>query len=295
MADLEIIAIHDIGEVRPGDDLAELIAAADDAHLQDGDCLVITQKVVSKAEGRLVDIDPTDPLSHKPLVEAESVRILRRAANSSSLRLNTASSAPTPASICRMSSGVRPPAAGRQRPISAGFVIVFGPDTATTSPSSSATPLVARGVAVSPMSPSVAPVSGPSLTCEEPPTHSARAHGHRVAVVDEIAAAADLVMGKAKGVAVRSSAASKPSGSGEVRSSTKSFATPPTIFSASSVAEPVGVAALPVPVVAHHRGEITCGLPAEHVLGVGRICVDLLNVARATINNLVRDRGTDGV
>ena len=47
MADLEIIAIHDIGEVRPGDDLAELIAAADDAHLQDGDCLVITQKVVS--------------------------------------------------------------------------------------------------------------------------------------------------------------------------------------------------------------------------------------------------------
>ena len=30
MADLEIIAIHDIGEVRPGDDLAELIAAADD-------------------------------------------------------------------------------------------------------------------------------------------------------------------------------------------------------------------------------------------------------------------------
>ena len=78
MADLEIIAIHDIGEVRPGDDLAELIAAADDAHLRDGDCLVITQKVVSKAEGRLVDIDPNDPLSHKPLVEAESVRILRR-------------------------------------------------------------------------------------------------------------------------------------------------------------------------------------------------------------------------
>ena len=78
MADLEIIAIHDIGEVRPGDDLANLIAAADDADLRDGDCLVITQKVVSKAEGRLVDIDPNDPLSHKPLVEAESVRILRR-------------------------------------------------------------------------------------------------------------------------------------------------------------------------------------------------------------------------
>ena len=38
----------------------------------------MTQKVVSKAENMLVAIDPTDPLSHKPLVEAESVRILRR-------------------------------------------------------------------------------------------------------------------------------------------------------------------------------------------------------------------------
>ena len=171
MADLEIIAIHDIGEVRPGDDLAELIAAADDAHLQDGDCLVITQKVVSKAEGRLVDIDPTDPLSHKPLVEAESVRILRRAANSSSpdrtrLRLRQRRHRPVE---CRAGSGR--PAAGRQRR-SARIRDRLGPDTATTSPSSSATPLVARGVAVSPMSPSVAPVSGPSLTCEEPPTHS---------------------------------------------------------------------------------------------------------------------------
>jgi len=38
----------------------------------------VTQKIVSKAENQLVPIDPTDPLSHKPLVEAESVRILRR-------------------------------------------------------------------------------------------------------------------------------------------------------------------------------------------------------------------------
>ena len=78
MSELRVIPIHDIGEVRPGDDLAELIAGADDADLRDGDCLVITQKVVSKAEGRLVEVDPEDPLSHKPLVERESVRILRR-------------------------------------------------------------------------------------------------------------------------------------------------------------------------------------------------------------------------
>jgi coenzyme F420-0:L-glutamate ligase/coenzyme F420-1:gamma-L-glutamate ligase len=77
MTSLEIIPITGIGEVRPGDDLANLIIEAD-TEIRDGDCLVITQKVVSKAENRLVDIDPNNPLSHKPLVEQESVRILRR-------------------------------------------------------------------------------------------------------------------------------------------------------------------------------------------------------------------------
>jgi coenzyme F420-0:L-glutamate ligase/coenzyme F420-1:gamma-L-glutamate ligase len=40
--------------------------------------LVVTQKIVSKAENRLVAIDPDDPLSHKKLVEDEAVRIVRR-------------------------------------------------------------------------------------------------------------------------------------------------------------------------------------------------------------------------
>ncbi len=76
---LEILGIEGIGEVRPGDDLAELIiAAAGPGALRRHDCLVVTQKAVSKAEGRLVAIDPEDPASHKPLVEAESVRVLRR-------------------------------------------------------------------------------------------------------------------------------------------------------------------------------------------------------------------------
>ena len=77
MSSLEIIAVEGIGEVRPGSDLAALIIASD-AELRDRDCLVITQKVVSKAENRLVAVDPEDPLSHKPLVERESVRVLRR-------------------------------------------------------------------------------------------------------------------------------------------------------------------------------------------------------------------------
>ncbi len=77
MTALCVIPVEGIPEVRPGDDIADLIASATD-DLRHGDCLVVTQKIVSKAEGRLVDIDPDDPLSHKPLVEQESVRILRR-------------------------------------------------------------------------------------------------------------------------------------------------------------------------------------------------------------------------
>jgi coenzyme F420-0:L-glutamate ligase / coenzyme F420-1:gamma-L-glutamate ligase len=74
---LEIRPVVGVGEVRPGDDLSRLLAkAAPD--LVDGDVLVVTQKVVSKAEAQLVPIDPNDPASKARIVEAESVRILRR-------------------------------------------------------------------------------------------------------------------------------------------------------------------------------------------------------------------------
>jgi coenzyme F420-0:L-glutamate ligase/coenzyme F420-1:gamma-L-glutamate ligase len=78
MRSVVALAVDGIPEVRPGDVLAELIVAAVGPELLAGDVLVVTQKVVSKAEGRLVAVDPDDPLSHKPLVEAEAVRILRR-------------------------------------------------------------------------------------------------------------------------------------------------------------------------------------------------------------------------
>lgn len=67
-------------EIQPGDDLAGLImdACQTELGLEDGDVLVVSQKVVSKAEGKLVKVDPDDPLSHKPLVLEESVRVIRR-------------------------------------------------------------------------------------------------------------------------------------------------------------------------------------------------------------------------
>jgi coenzyme F420-0:L-glutamate ligase / coenzyme F420-1:gamma-L-glutamate ligase len=79
-AALSIVPIAGIGEIRPGDELAELIAsaaAAQDTPLADHDCLVVTQKIVSKAEGRLVPLDPLDRDARARLVESESVRIVR--------------------------------------------------------------------------------------------------------------------------------------------------------------------------------------------------------------------------
>lgn len=78
---LQIIPVEGIPEIRRGDDVAAAIAQACEASdhgLHDGDVLVVTQKIVSKAEGAMVEVDPSDPLSHKPIVERESVRILRR-------------------------------------------------------------------------------------------------------------------------------------------------------------------------------------------------------------------------
>jgi coenzyme F420-0:L-glutamate ligase/coenzyme F420-1:gamma-L-glutamate ligase len=73
---ITLIPVTGLPEIRPGDHLPSLIAAR--VTLEDGDVVVVTQKVVSKAEGRLVPVDPDDPLSHKGLVYQEAVRILRR-------------------------------------------------------------------------------------------------------------------------------------------------------------------------------------------------------------------------
>jgi coenzyme F420-0:L-glutamate ligase/coenzyme F420-1:gamma-L-glutamate ligase len=81
MSRLELWGIEGIPVVQPGDDLAGHIATAcaeAGTPLRDGDVVVVASKVVAKAEGKLEAVDAADPLSHKPLVERESVRVLRR-------------------------------------------------------------------------------------------------------------------------------------------------------------------------------------------------------------------------
>lgn len=76
MNGLQIIPLLGLPEFRHGDDLAGALAGH--AAIEAGDVLVVTQKVVSKVEGRVVPIDADDPRGHKAIVEAESARILRR-------------------------------------------------------------------------------------------------------------------------------------------------------------------------------------------------------------------------
>jgi coenzyme F420-0:L-glutamate ligase / coenzyme F420-1:gamma-L-glutamate ligase len=77
---ITLVPVEGIPEVQPGDELADLILAAltlAGAQLEDYDVVVVTQKVVSKAEGRLVPLDPGDLVARRQLVLSESTRVLR--------------------------------------------------------------------------------------------------------------------------------------------------------------------------------------------------------------------------
>ena len=93
---ISLIALEGIPEVSPGDNLADLIAAAlaaADIGLADDDVLVVTQKVVSKAEGRVVELASVTPREEArawaarwgkdprqvELVMSESAEVLRMA------------------------------------------------------------------------------------------------------------------------------------------------------------------------------------------------------------------------
>ncbi len=92
--ELRILPITGIGEIAPGTDLSDLIYNAlwqQQVSLQQGDVLVVTQKIISKAEGRLVNLDEVQPsefariaaqqgkkdAQHVEVVLRESKRIVR--------------------------------------------------------------------------------------------------------------------------------------------------------------------------------------------------------------------------
>ena len=204
---IEIFGIDGLPEIGSGDDLAALIADAASAQatpLADRDVLVVTQKIVSKAEGRIVAVDPDDPLSHKPLVERESVRVLRRRgdlvisetrhgfvcanAGIDLSNVERGSAALLPEDSDRSARRIRDALRGR-----AGLdLAVIVSDTFGRTWRRGVTDVAIGSAGIS----AVVDLRG-----------STDAHGRElqvteVAVVDEIAAAAELVMGKAEGVPV---------------------------------------------------------------------------------------------
>jgi coenzyme F420-0:L-glutamate ligase/coenzyme F420-1:gamma-L-glutamate ligase len=79
-APIEILPVAGLPDFRPGDDLTVVLASAA-PWLRDGDVVVVTSKVVSKCEGRLVSA-PEDPQERdalrRKLIDEESVRVLAR-------------------------------------------------------------------------------------------------------------------------------------------------------------------------------------------------------------------------
>jgi coenzyme F420-0:L-glutamate ligase/coenzyme F420-1:gamma-L-glutamate ligase len=71
---IELIGLGSVPDVRPGDDVTRLVldaAASTDVTLAAGDILVVTHKVISKAEGRLVDLRTVAPSELARRIERE--------------------------------------------------------------------------------------------------------------------------------------------------------------------------------------------------------------------------------
>jgi coenzyme F420-0:L-glutamate ligase/coenzyme F420-1:gamma-L-glutamate ligase len=192
-----------VGEIRPGDDLAaRLLDAIRAATLgpRDGDVLVVTHKVVSKAEGRIAPAP--DDAAYRALVEAEAAAVLRRRGD---------------LVIARTRHGFICANAGVDRSNTGGEGAVLLP----LDPDASAHRLRLRierasGIAVSViitdtfgrawrrgLTDVAIGISGLPAVLDLRGTADADGrtmHATEVALADEIAAAADLVMGKARGI-----------------------------------------------------------------------------------------------
>jgi coenzyme F420-0:L-glutamate ligase/coenzyme F420-1:gamma-L-glutamate ligase len=76
-----LLPITGIPEIAPGTDLGSVIveaATSSGIELTDDDVLVVTHKVVSKAEGRIVEVAPDDADARHMIAEMEAARIIRR-------------------------------------------------------------------------------------------------------------------------------------------------------------------------------------------------------------------------
>ena len=202
------ISVHPVAglpEFSPGDDLAGAIASAA-PWLADGDVVVVASKVVSKAEGRLVRLEPgaDREAARQKAIDGEAVRVVARRG---------------PLSIVQTRHGWVVAAAGIDASNVAQDALVLLPEDADASARELRTRLRALlGVDVAVVvsdtfgrtwregltDVAIGSAGIPALTDlrGEVDAHGNRLETTRVAVVDELAAAADLVKGKLAGVPV---------------------------------------------------------------------------------------------
>ena len=204
MPDYRVLGVEGLPEVRPGDDLAALIAGA--VELQDGDVLVVTSKVLSKAEGRLVPVPPgadREQVRQKAVAD-ETVRVVARRGSTT---------------IAQTRHGLVLAAAGVDAsnvPGDAVALLPLDPDASARALRSRLRELTGRSVGVVVSDTlgrpwRVGQVDQAIGVAGLAPVRDSRgardAYGHvlevtEIAVADELASAAELVKGKTDGVPV---------------------------------------------------------------------------------------------
>ena len=200
---IEIIPVEGVPEVEPGDDVAQILIdamAGAGLELADGDVVVVTHKVVSKAEGRIAEIASEE--DYRRRVEEEAVAVIRRrgdlviaqtphgfiCANAGVDRSNVAGARIVllPERPDRSAATIRK----RLEAHSAARIAVVVSDTFGR-PWRRGLTDVAIGIS------GMAPIVDLRGTTD---MHGKVLEVTEVAVVDEIAAAADLAMGKSSGI-----------------------------------------------------------------------------------------------
>ena len=198
-----VIPVRGVPELRPGDDLAALLADA--ADLQDGDVLVVTSKAVSKVEGRLVPVPTGTDREDVRLaaIEAESVRVVARrgpnviAQNRNGLVLAAAgvdASNVRPDEIALLP--LDPDASARE--LRQRLLELTGRRVAVVVSDTLGRPWRVGQVDLAIGSAGLSPVRDARGTQD---TYGAVLEVTEIAVADELASAAELVKGKADGIA----------------------------------------------------------------------------------------------
>jgi coenzyme F420-0:L-glutamate ligase/coenzyme F420-1:gamma-L-glutamate ligase len=202
MTELTVRPVTGIGEVEPGTDLAALLADAA-PWLADGDVLVVTSKVVSKAEGRLVAVPPEPgpdrDKARDAAIDDETERVVARRGPTRIVQtrhgLVLAAAGIDESNVDRSHLVLLPvdPDASAQT-IRAGLRERLGVDVAVIVSDTMGRPwrLGQTDVAIG-----AAGIGAVRDYRGEPDAYGNRMEVTLIAVVDELAAAADLVKGKA--------------------------------------------------------------------------------------------------